>query len=118
SGAMNMALDEVLLRECEFPVLRIYTWSEPTISFGYFGKIAAVRRSWPECALVRRWTGGGVVPHGSDFTYTLAIPVSSPVFRQPPLSSYQMIHECIARIISTYGLEARLVSSEDVEQGE
>ena len=31
--------------------------------------------------IVRRWTGGGVVPHGDDLTYSVIIPAQSPVFR-------------------------------------
>jgi len=35
-GSLNMAIDEFLLYNCSDPVLRIYGWSKPCISIGYF----------------------------------------------------------------------------------
>ncbi|MCX7916244.1 MAG: hypothetical protein N3A53_08100, partial [Verrucomicrobiae bacterium] len=38
-GAWNMAADEMLLRQAVTharPVLRVYRWSRPAVSFGYF----------------------------------------------------------------------------------
>lgn len=34
SGELNMALDAILAEIPEEPILRIYTWSEPTLSLG------------------------------------------------------------------------------------
>lgn len=71
SAAFNMALDEALLESAAAPLLRFYRWRRPALSFGYFGRYdeAAAQSSHRE--IVRRWTGGGIVPHGDDLTYSV-----------------------------------------------
>ena len=61
-GAWNMAVDEFLLYNCKEPTLRIYGWSKPCISIGYFQNIDEV--DYKKCNennvdVVRRITGGG-----------------------------------------------------------
>ena len=34
NAALNMALDEVLLASCTAPLLRVYRWAQPAVSFG------------------------------------------------------------------------------------
>jgi lipoyl(octanoyl) transferase len=102
-AALNMAIDEVLLREARAPLLRIYRWARPAVSFGYFGKLAEVECAWPGRELVRRWTGGGVVPHGDDFTYTLIVPADDSFARLPARDSYRQIHEIIAAALGEIG---------------
>ena len=98
-AALNMAIDETLLRHARAPILRIYCWARPAVSFGYFGKWADAARAWPERELVRRWTGGGIVPHGNDVTYSLFVPRDHPFFTVSPRESYCAIHECVAGVL-------------------
>jgi lipoyl(octanoyl) transferase len=98
-GALNMAIDEVLVHEAVTPLLRVYRWVDATVSFGYFGEYKAVVKRWPARPLIRRWTGGGEVPHGNDFTYTLIVPRDEPFSRTPVRESYRRIHEVLSRII-------------------
>lgn len=98
-GPLNMAIDEVLVREATAPLLRVYRWSDASVSFGYFGEYHAAAERWPGRPLVRRWTGGGEVPHGEDFTYTLIVPRSETFSRVPVRESYHRIHETLARAI-------------------
>ena len=75
--AFNMALDEALLHAAPRlgqPVLRFYGWTEPAASFGYFQKHAEIERMTLLRPLVRRPTGGGLVPHDADWTYSLVFP--------------------------------------------
>ena len=104
-AAMNMAIDEVLLRGATEPLLRVYRWACPAISFGCFVRHAEVRAQWPERELVRRWTGGGIVPHGDDVTYTIVAPSGAALCTMDLLSSYQAVHERIAQLLG----EATLV---------
>jgi lipoyl(octanoyl) transferase len=97
SAALNMAIDEWLLRSATSPVLRVYGWARPSVSFGYFMKYAEIARQWPGRDLVRRWTGGGVVLHGTDLTYTLVVPRGGePLLGMSAGESYRVIHELIA----------------------
>jgi lipoate-protein ligase A len=111
-AALNMAIDETLLAGAVEPLLRIYRWSMPAVSFGYFGKHEKIAVAWPRRELVRRWTGGGVVPHGNDVTYSLLVPAEHPVARQGPLESYQVIHEALARWFEAKGIGASLTAGE------
>lgn len=102
-GPYNMAMDEVLLREAVQPLLRVYAWSGPAISFGYFGRFAEVWPLWPERQLIRRWTGGGIVPHGEDLTYTLVVPRSHPFAARTAGETYRLIHEAVALALGQAG---------------
>jgi len=76
-STFNMAMDEALLEAMPRfgqPVLRFYGWSEPAATFGYFQKFAEVERLTKLRPLIRRPTGGGLVPHDADWTYSLVFP--------------------------------------------
>jgi lipoate-protein ligase A len=108
----NMAIDEALLRHAEVPSLRIYRWSEPAVSFGYFGKLAAAQEAAAGRALVRRWTGGGLVEHGADLTYTLVVPREHAFCRHNTSESYRLIHEVIAQSLTSRAISAELLPDE------
>lgn len=74
SAAGNMALDEALATIERQPVLRVYRWSQPSVTFGYFCDYAAVAADLHGRDHARRWTGGGIVEHGSDITLALVVP--------------------------------------------
>ncbi len=111
SAALNMAIDEALLRAAEKPLLRCYRWERAATSFGYFGKHADVARQSSTCDLVRRWTGGGVVPHGEDFTYSLIIPRGHQVHSLRTAESYRAVHAIIADVLGAVGRGVSLADS-------
>ena len=81
SGVENMALDQRMpevASEQQCLLLRVYHWSEPTVSLGYFQPYAERVAHQPSSALatVRRSTGGGAIVHHYDWTYCVAIPES------------------------------------------
>jgi lipoate-protein ligase A len=91
-----MAWDEALLEAMPRlgkPVLRFYGWTEPAASFGYFQKHAEVAELTPLRPLLRRPTGGGIVPHATDWTYSVAFPTGHEWYRLPAIESYRRIHE-------------------------
>ncbi len=59
--AMNLALDEALLRSGE-ETLRLYAWDPPGYSLGFFQR-ASESPGPPGFTLVRRPTGGGAIAH-------------------------------------------------------
>ena len=96
--AFNMALDEALLEAASRlgrPVLRFYGWTEPAATFGYFQKYADVERATPLRPLIRRPTGGGIVPHDADWTYSLAFPPGHEWHSLRAEESYRRVHEWI-----------------------
>lgn len=93
-----MALDEALLVEAQSiggPVLRFYGWTRPAASFGYFQRIADVEKAALLRPLVRRPTGGGIVPHDADWTYSVVIPAGHPWHSLRAQQSYRRIHEWV-----------------------
>ena len=110
-AAQNMAIDEVLLREAREPLLRIYRWAQRAVSFGYFQKFSEVESPPPAWEIVRRWTGGGVVTHGEDVTYTIIVPAAHEFARLSASESYRRIHACVAAALRASGIETRLAAS-------
>jgi lipoyl(octanoyl) transferase len=111
SAALNMATDEVLLLQAARlgkPVLRFYAWSEPAASFGYFQRYAEVANTTPLRPLVRRPTGGGIVPHDCDWTYSVVVPPGHFWYQLKAVDSYRRMHEWIQGAFSEMGIAAEL----------
>jgi lipoate-protein ligase A len=97
-AALNMAMDEALLESVprlQKPVLRFYGWTEPAASFGYFQKYSDVERTTLLRPLVRRPTGGGLVPHDADWTYGVAFPIAHEWHGVSAVESYRRVHDWI-----------------------
>jgi lipoate-protein ligase A len=112
-AAWNMALDEALLLSAASirePVFRTYSWSEPAATFGYFQKYAEIA-AWTELRpLVRRPTGGGLVPHDADWTYSLALPPNDAWYELRAVESYLKLHEWLAAALRAVGVPAELAA--------
>jgi lipoate-protein ligase A len=108
SAAMNMAIDEALLELAEHPCIRFYRWDHPALSFGYFGRFNDVANAEKDRELVRRWTGGGIVLHDSDLTYSVVIP-STRMTKIAPLDLYTQIHRAMCDVLVECGVGATLV---------
>ncbi|MCE0522214.1 MAG: hypothetical protein LV480_04815 [Methylacidiphilales bacterium] len=104
SPARNMAIDEALLREVREPVLRIYEWDVPAVSLGYF-QPAALAEKRP---FVRRYTGGGLVDHAHDVTYTLVLPRAHPWMELSAPQSYCHVHRGVQAALAACGFESEL----------
>jgi len=90
-----MAWDEVLLdasRETVAPILRFYSWASPSASFGYSQRIAEIEQMTLLRPLVRRITGGGLVPHDRDWTYSLSFPSGHAWYELSARESYRETH--------------------------
>lgn len=111
SAALNMAVDEALLETTTAPVLRFYRWRGAAISFGYFGVYADVAAQRDQREIVRRWTGGGIVPHGDDLTYSVIIPAAHSFFGRSSLDIYSGLHEAIRHALQQNGIDALLANA-------
>lgn len=109
--ALNMALDEaLLLAAARFarPVLRFYGWTEPAATFGFFQPYEDIARWTRLRPLLRRPTGGGLVPHLSDWTYSLTFPFDHPWCRMRAAESYKRLHEWIRDAFAHLGMTTEL----------
>src|SRR5271154_6560583 len=110
-AAFNMALDEALLENVSQlgkPVLRFYGWTEPAATFGYFQKFSQVERATLLRPLIRRPTGGGIVPHDADWTYSFIVPPNHEWDSLKAIESYRRIHEWIQNAFAKLKIETEL----------
>lgn len=110
----NMALDEAVLESLSRvgkPVLRFYGWTERAASFGYFQKYSEVELLTLLRPLVRRPTGGGIVPHSDDWTYSVAIGPQHEWYSVKAVESYQRIHSWVQAAFALMEIKSELAPS-------
>jgi lipoate-protein ligase A len=76
----------------------VYSWEKPSVSFGYFQEFPAHLMDRYE--VVRRPTGGGVVYHGEDTTYTVVVPPGNALYAMQTADAYRALHQAIAAALS------------------
>lgn len=93
----NMADDFFLLENLNEPLLRFYRFSSLSVTHGYFLdplqflKMPGIAKH--KLQIAKRPTGGGLIFHGFDFTFSLLIPIGHPDFVDNVLESYHMINK-------------------------
>ena len=114
----QMAADECICDALPSPYsLRFYNWSGPGATFGYSQRVEQVKNALgPEKAalpLVRRPTGGGIVLHQNDLTFSF-------VFSQPgtffePAKTYDRLHRAIAGAYAKKGSDFALLNEKTAD---
>ncbi len=114
-AAMNMAIDEAVLihhlRDEVPPTLRVFRWSQPSISSGRFQHLEQEIRvdtcQQQGVALVRRPTGGRAVYHRDEFTYSIVI---SKQYEVPAgvVVAYAFLAQGIIAALAQLGVQAEL----------
>jgi lipoate-protein ligase A len=113
-GSWNMAVDDYMfrsLKEGTTTFLRFYQWEKPTVSIGYSQKAEKVI-DLPFCRqkgieIVRRITGGKLVLHHKEMTYSVCSSDSG-IFSQKLIHSYRLISEALNLGLQRMGIESRL----------
>jgi lipoate-protein ligase A len=115
-GSWNMAVDDYLfqsLPEDPYTILRFYAWKNPTVSLGYSQKVLEVadvefcKKNGID--IVRRMTGGKLVLHHKEVTYSLASS-DTEVFTATLSDSYRVISEALMKGLDKMGLAPSLAS--------
>lgn len=111
-GPLQMAVDEALLETAALPTLRFFKWSRPQATFGYFESLDAVRRAarYPDL-LTRRWTGGGLVEHGEDLTFSIIVPATDSAFALRGRDFYEAVHRAVAAALGEEGIATAFASA-------
>ncbi|MBM3297229.1 MAG: lipoate--protein ligase family protein [Candidatus Aminicenantes bacterium] len=111
-GSWNMAADEILfssLPETPATILRFYAWERPTASLGCSQDASRAvdadfcRKNGVD--IVRRVTGGKMVLHHREATYSIASSDSG-LFGTTVVASYRLISEALALGLGKLGLSA------------
>jgi lipoate-protein ligase A len=116
-GSWNMAVDERLFRlaaESPRTFLRFYRWQRPTASLGYSQDASQVVdvefcRS-QGIDIVRRMTGGKLVLHDREVTYSVAS-ADAGTFTDTLRESYRRISRALLRGLALMGIAARLAET-------
>jgi lipoate-protein ligase A len=105
-GPWNMAADESLLESAAAGIasLRLYGWSRPTLTLGYF-QATESSRSYPgvaELPWLRRPSGGAALVHHLEVTYALALPTGAP-WQKRGQSWLRLMHGILREALSECG---------------
>ncbi len=115
-GAMNMAIDEAILRAVAAGLapatLRFYAWQPACVSLGQAQSANDV--DWEACAargyhVVRRPTGGRAILHTDELTYSVTAPEAEPRMAGGIVESYRRLSAGLLeglRLMSVPSIEA------------
>ncbi len=104
-GNFNMLFDVLILNRMSEglisnPVLRLYAWSEPTLSLGANQKLE--NNNYHNVPIVKRVTGGQAVLHGTvqnELTYSVCL-----YYEDSLKTLYKEIGSVLLRLLNGYGL--------------
>ena len=105
----NMAQDAFLLQNLERDsdaVLHLYDWWGDSATYGHFIKpetffdLDTVAEKG--ISLAKRPTGGGIIFHSFDFTFSLAIPTQHRLYSPNTLDSYANVNREVIEVICQF----------------
>lgn len=116
-GAWNMAVDEAVLRMTSIRrnmlTVRLYMWERPTVSVGYFSRLTEGlldRCKKRGIDVVRRLSGGGIVFHDDEVTYSVVLPKGL-ISDCSVLTVCKFVSEGVIIGLSELGVDGRLAHS-------
>ncbi|MCK5110584.1 MAG: lipoate--protein ligase family protein [Arcobacteraceae bacterium] len=116
----NMALDEALLNtfeENDLPILRLYRW-KPSLSLGRFSDVSKSvdldKMKQQNLSCVRRMTGGGILVHGQDISYSLILPRES-LAANGVKDNYRTLCGFLINLYKKLGLNANYAGEEQLK---
>lgn len=117
SAKANSSIDSALFKAFKkdsLPVLRLYSWQD-SVTFGlsqnpsdYVTLLKEYKNNF-----AKRITGGGVLFHGHDISYSLIIPTSY-IQNKGVKETYELICSFILEFYSSFGLKANF--AKDIEE--
>lgn len=122
SAPENMAKDRALL-ECmtttgALPVLRLYRWSGPSVTVGYFQEIGdtvnEVFCREKGISVTRRLTGGGTVLHHMELTYSLTIRAKNGVVPEQVEDAFRVILGPLVDTLKSMAIKAEYRPVNDI----
>ncbi len=109
--AVDEAISESVRKDLSPPTLRLYQWSEPSVSIGYFQKTSDInieycrKKHYP---LVRRATGGTLILHDSELTYCFYARSDLDPFKGGLIENYNAISYVLLRAFKMLKLNAEI----------
>lgn len=117
----NMDRDAALLDSLDpngSPILHLYEWEGPALTYGYFidpAKYINLEKAAARgVSLGRRPTGGGILFHTSDFAFSLLVPSGHPAFSRNTLDNYRFVNGIVLEVVSTlFDVPGSILTSEN-----
>ncbi|MDP8216224.1 MAG: biotin/lipoate A/B protein ligase family protein [Candidatus Kaelpia imicola] len=117
----NMAFDQALISSVSNldspPIFRVYGWRPYGVSFGFTQKIETVldleRCDAKNVPYVRRMTGGSVILHRDDISYSVISKREDLCIRGGVLDSYKTINSFLIRFYESLGLKVEYAENKD-----
>lgn len=120
SASLNMALDETIFSSLStggLPTFRVYRWTKPSFSVGISSDPESIldlkQCSDDGVAVVRRITGGGVLFHDDEITYSFACTKEEVGEPKEVLVSYRHICGFLKLFYELLGLKASFACQEN-----
>jgi len=116
-ASYNMAVDEAIAEAVRKgsvpPTLRLYGWTEPSVSIGCFQKVEDIDLDYCKgngIPVVRRPTGGRAILHGRELTYSFASGNTESCFSGGLMSTYGQLSRAFCAALKTLGMDVELKS--------
>jgi lipoate-protein ligase A len=113
SATQNMALDEKIFKRYlvdAMPVFRIYSWQAPAFTYGFSqdpkSQIDLVACATDKVELAKRITGGGILFHADEITYSFACSKSDVRESEGVFVEYRNLCGFLIRFYESLGLSA------------
>jgi len=117
----NMDLDAKLLSDLDpnssSPILHLYDWSAPSVTYGHFIDPSRYFIQDPHVDLARRPTGGGIIFHTTDWAFSILVPAAHPAYSLNVMENYAFVNRLVIDLITQfmgngYGSQMTLLSQE------
>lgn len=101
SAENHMEKDRSLFSTFSEPVLRFYEFHPKAITYGYFidPKKHLKENVTHYFDLAKRPTGGGILFHEADFSFSLFIPRTDARFSEDIVKNYHWINSCVLKVM-------------------
>ncbi len=106
SSKENMERDEKFLEELkpdDSPILHFYDFEKPSATFGIFMKPEIFLKEDHGLDLAKRPTGGGMLFHLWDMTFSVLIPKNHYGYSDDVMKNYKFINEIVLKSLSPFG---------------
>lgn len=115
----NMQYDRNLLKTGKNPVLHVYLWAEPALTYGYFldlkKHLVLEKLEKQGVHPAKRPTGGGIVFHEYDYAFSLFFPKGSLWYDLSLSTLYQEVNLLVSRGLERIGVRAALFDRSDAK---
>jgi lipoate-protein ligase A len=105
SAKENMDRDEKFLQELkpdDFPILHFYDFEKPSATFGIFMKPELFLTKTHGLDLAKRPTGGGMLFHLWDLTFSVLIPKNHYGYSDDVMKNYKFINELVLQAVEPF----------------